>query len=127
MKRPILLACVALGLAPLGGCYNDGYNGRVAVGWSTYPYYGWYDGYYGSIYDGYWGLDNFFYYRLTPQDRTFRRGDAMHFRREGAQPPSPQFRRFDGTLSPPPQGTRMPQFRPPQDRRDNRRDGRRGN
>lgn len=118
MKRPILLSALALGLAvPLGGCYGPGYHTGVTVGWSTYPYYGWYDGYYGTIYDGYWGLDSFFYYRLNPQDRTFRRGDPQHFRRDDARPPDQRFQRFEGTLRPPPQGTRMPKFEPPRDNR----------
>ncbi|WP_338468097.1 hypothetical protein RXV95_05950 [Novosphingobium sp. ZN18A2] len=125
MKRPVLLACLALGIAaPLAACH-DGYRSHITLGWSTYPYYGWYDGYYGTIYDGYWGVDNFFYYRLTPQERYFRRGDSQHFRRDATRPPDQRFRRFEGTLRPPPQGTRMPEFRPPGDRRDPR--DRRGN
>jgi hypothetical protein len=119
MKRPLILACLAASTLSLSACYHDGYDSRVTVSWSTYPYYGWYDGYYGTIYDGYW-VDNLFYYRLTPQDRAFRRGDPRHFRRGDTRPAEPRFRRFDGTLRPPPQGTRMPRFTPPQDHRDRR-------
>lgn len=112
MKRSILLACIGLSLVPLGGCYR-GYRSGVAIGWSTYPYSGWYDGYYGSIYDGYWGIDNYFYFRLAPQDRTFRRGDRQHFYRSDVAPQRPQFQRFNGNLRPPPDGTRMPNFPAP--------------
>jgi len=113
MKRTTALLGLALATLPLGACVDDGYRGGgvISVG---YPYAGWYDGYYGSIYDGYWGSDNYFYYRLTPQDRAYRRDLRYHFRRDGTRP-SPTYRRFEGTLRSPPQGTRMPRF--PRDQR----------
>ena len=109
MKSPVLLWSIALCLAPLGGC-EDGYDANVAVGWSGYPYDAWYDDYYGLIYDGYWGRDNFFYYRRMPNEREFHRGDRQHSFRGGNNPPDHRFRRFSGTLRPPPGGTRMPKF-----------------
>ena len=121
MKRPLILACLAASTLSLTACH-DGYGSRVAVGWSSYPYYGWYDGFYGPIYDGYW-VDSIFYFRRSPQDRAFRRGDPLHFRRGTVRPPDSRFRRFEGTLRPPPQGTSMPRFKPPRDR-DDRRDRR---
>ncbi|WP_157081191.1 hypothetical protein [Novosphingobium naphthalenivorans] len=111
MKRPVILTCLAASVLSLSACY-DGYGSHVSVGWSTYPYYGWYDDFYGPIYDGYWA-DNIFYYRLSPQDRAFRRGDPQHFRREEMRPAEPRFKRFEGTLRPPEQGTRMPRFEAP--------------
>jgi len=119
MKRPLMFACLVGAMVPLGGCV-DHYRGSAVVSWSSYPYYGWYDGFYGPIYDGYWGTDSFFYFRLNPADRVFRRGDAMHFRREA----TPRFQRFEGDLRPPPQGTRMPRFEP-QQRQETSRDRRR--
>ena len=113
MKRPLLLTCLAGSLLSLSACYDRGYDGGLAMGWSSYPYYGWYDGYYGSIYDGYWGPDGGFYYRLSPSGRTFLRGDPRHFRRGETSPPDARFKRFNGTLHPPPRGTRMPHFQPP--------------
>ncbi|MEJ2409652.1 MAG: hypothetical protein P8Y48_10010 [Novosphingobium sp.] len=114
MKRPLVLTCLAASVLSLSACY-DGYDNHVAAGWSSYPYYGWYDGYYGPIHDGYWA-DNTFYYRLSPRDRTFRRGDPLHFRRGDARSTGPHFRHFQGTLRPPPRGTRMPRFQPPRNR-----------
>lgn len=121
MKRVLMLACLGAGCLALTGCAEGPYRHRPPVGvslsWSTYPYWGWYDGYYGTIYDGYWGLDDFFYYRLLPSDRTFRRGDPSHFRRDDTRPSDQRFQRFQGDLRPPAQGTTMPQFRPPSDDR----------
>lgn len=116
MKARMLLAGLALGLVPLAGC-DDGYRSQVAVGWESYPYQGWYDGFYGPIYDGYWGHDDVFYYRSGPRDHAFRRDDRHHFRRGEGPSPGPGFRRFEGTLVPPPHGTRMPRFQPPAARR----------
>lgn len=107
MKRSILLFGLAAAALPLAGCVGDGYGYGYGGIYST-PYYGWYDGYYGSIYDGYWGTDNFFYFRLNPNDRSYRRGDRQHFRREDV--PGGRFNRFEGTVRQPPQGTRMPRF-----------------
>jgi hypothetical protein len=125
MKRFTLLLGIAIVALPLAACVEDGYGYGV---YSTTPYYGWYDGYYGSIYDGYWGADNFFYFRLTPNDRAYRRGDRQHFRKEPV--PGGRFDRFEGTIRQPPQGTRMPHY--PHDRqqgqprqRNDREDGRR--
>jgi hypothetical protein len=130
MKRPLVLLALAAAALPLAACVEDGY-GYAAI-YST-PYYGWYDNFYGPIYDGYWGTDNFFYYRLTPNDRNYRRGDSRHFRRDAV--PGGSYNRFEGTIRQPPQGARMPNFpRKPQagqpdrpsrssDRRDRGHDG----
>lgn len=123
MKRTTALLGLALAALPLGACVDDGYRwgGVVSV---SYPYNGWYDGYYGSIYDGYWGSDNYFYYRLNEREKTYRRDNRYHFRRDGTQP-SPTYRRFEGTMRSPPQGTQMPRFpreQRPDKRQDNRRD-----
>ncbi|MCJ2178162.1 hypothetical protein [Novosphingobium album (ex Hu et al. 2023)] len=122
MKRPVILTCLAASVLSLSACY-DGYGSRVTVSWSTYPYYGWYDGFYGPIYDGYW-VNSIFYFRLTPQDRAFRAGDPQHFRRGDMRPTEPRFKRFEGTLRPPPQGTHMPRFEPPRDQPSRREDHR---
>ncbi len=111
MKPPILLCSLALCIMPFGGC-ADGYDTNLAMGWNAYPYDAWYDNYYGPIYDGYWGQDDFFYFRVLPSERTFRRGDRNHFHRGGENPPDHRFQRFTGTLRPPPHGTRMPKFPP---------------
>lgn len=108
MKRPLLLACVALGLVPLAGC-ADHYVGRASVGWHTYPYYGWYDGFYGPFYDGYWGSDGYFWFRLTGEEQRYRRDERHHFRREN-QGDDPRYQRFDRTMQQPPEGTRMPRY-----------------
>ena len=115
MKRALFLTSLVASTLTLSACH-DGYDGSLAVGWSTYPYYGWYDGHYGTIYDGYWGPGDAFYYRLNPHDREFRRGDRQHFRRGDSPPRDSRFQRFGGDLRPPPQGTRMPRFQPPRDR-----------
>lgn len=108
MKRTV--AAIALGLAATlpSACANDIY-GRGVVSWSSYPYYGWYDGFYGPFYDGYWGTDGFFYFRLTIGDTVFRRDRERHFRREAVRN-NARFQRFERTFSPPPRGTRMPNF-----------------
>lgn len=106
MKRPLLLACLAAMVLPLGACADDGYY-RPA--WGPRPWYGWYDGFYGPIYDGYWGSDGFFWFRLNSGDRTWRRGDHDHFRRDAAQPPG-NFHHFEGTMQPPPQNVTPPRF-----------------
>lgn len=111
MKRFPVLASLALGLVALSGC-DDDYRG-ASIGMNPSPYAGWYDGHYGPIFDGYWGFDNLFYYRTGPNDRAFRRGDPRHFRPGDGPSPGPGFGRFQGTLRPPPQGTRMPHFHPP--------------
>ena len=109
MKPRTALIFLALAAAPLAAC-DDGYGyGRGSLYWSDYPYNGWYDGYYGSIYDGYWGTDNFFYYRLGPSERNYRRADRDHFRR-GDMPQGGNYHRFEGTTHQPPQGTHMPRF-----------------
>ena len=118
MKRAMTLICLALAAAPLAACNDGYYGGRGSIYWSDYPYNGWYDGYYGSIYDGYWGTDNYFYFRLGPNENRFRRDNRYHFRRDG-QHPGGNFRRFEGTTRQPPQGTRMPRF-PQQERRERR-------
>lgn len=120
MRRPMLLACAALGLASLSGC-ADGYYGRTSVGWSAYSYGGWYDGYYGPFYDGYWGSDGFFWFRLSLYDTRFRRDDRRHFQRENPRA-DPRYRRFDRTMPQRPPTAQMPSF-PRQDQgrdRDNR-------
>ncbi len=109
MKSRIFLFSLAVCAMPLGGC-EDGYDASLAMGWNAYPYDAWYDNYYGPIYDGYWGQDNYFYFRLRPEERAFRRGGRDHFHREGNTPPGHRFQRFSGTMRPPPHGTRMPEF-----------------
>ncbi len=106
MKRTIALLGLATASLTLTSCATDGY-GYGGLGWSSYPYSGWYDGYYGPLYDGYWGTDNYFYYRLNPTDRAYRRGDHEHFRQQQTQP-SEHFHRFEGTIQPPQRGTRAP-------------------
>ena len=108
MKRTLACLSLALGAAPLAGCYEDSY-GSVGVGWNSYPYAGWYDGYYGPIYDGYWGTDNFFYYRLRGADRRYHRGDQNHFR-HGDMTPGGGFQHFEGQSQQPPRGARMPNY-----------------
>ena len=120
MKLPRALFYAALvGLTPLAACVNDG--GYGVASWSSHSYSGWYDDYYGPFYDGYWGVNNYFYFRLSPDERRYRRDDRRHFHRSDT-PPNSRYRRFEGTMGPPPQGTRMPSFpRRDDDRRRDRR------
>lgn len=103
----------AVAVLPAGCASNGDVYGSGHLVWKSYPTYGWYDSYYGSFYDGYWGVDNYFWFRLTPQDR-FRRDERRHFRREN-QYGDPRFQRFERQMQPPPHGTRMPKF--PRDHR----------
>ena len=110
------LAAIALAFVATlpSACTGDTY-GRGIVSWTSYPYHGWYNGFYGPFHDGYWGTDGYFYFRLLAEDRFYRRDRARHFRREAVHGNS-AFRRFDRNLTPPPRGTRMPNFprsRPP--------------
>ncbi len=99
---------------PLSACAGYGY-GHGGLVWISHPYYGWYDNYYGPFYDGYWGSDGFFYFRLGNHERSYRRDQYRHFRRDD-RPPNDSFRRFEGTMQQPPKGTKMPRF-PKSDRR----------
>lgn len=120
MKRTIALLGLALATVPLSSCAGDGYRyGYGSLSWSSYPYSGWYNDYYGPFYDGYWGADGFFYFRLDGRERSYRRDQYRHFRRD-AHSPGDRFRRFEGSIRPPPRGTRMPNFPHDRDRSDRR-------
>lgn len=105
-----LAAALALAAAATlpAACDRDAY-GSGSFTWSSYPYDGWYNGYYGDFHDGYWGTDGYFWYRLTPADRRYRRDERRHFRRDN-RPYDPRYHRFDRRMDPPRRGTRMPKF-----------------
>ena len=107
--KPIAAAITLAIAATLpAACHHDVY-GRGALVWSSYPYYGWYDGYYGTFHDGYWGTDGYFWYRMTPQERRYRKDERRHFRRENRDG-NPAYKRFDRRMNPPRDGTRMPNY-----------------
>jgi hypothetical protein len=91
MKKLMLIAGVAMILAPLGACADGPYArsaGGVGVGVAyddsaAVGYDGYYDDAYGPIYDGYWGDDGAFYYR-DAVDHPMHRDDAHHFRHDSA-------------------------------------------
>ncbi len=90
MKKLMLVAGVAMILAPLGACADGPYartgvgvgvayaDGPVAVG-----YDGYYDDAYGPFYDGYWAGDGGFYYTDAP-GHPYRRDTGNHFRHDAA-------------------------------------------
>jgi hypothetical protein len=118
MKRTLILLGLSFGALSLTGC-TDGtyYSGGLYMGDIAYD--GYYDNYYGPIYDGYWGTDNYFYYRHSDQDRSFRRGDRNHFMR-GRERPSEHFYQMHG-ITRPPEGSHAPHF-PTQNRKGGHRD-----
>jgi hypothetical protein len=80
-----LIPITGLAVLILGGCAyrDDGYrnHNRMGVSVSSGEHYnGYYDGSYGAFNDGYWGSDGAFYY--VDGQRTWRRDDGNHFRRD---------------------------------------------
>lgn len=103
MKRLVIALVASVMPVVVGGCATgyDGYGG------GPYAFNGYYDDFYGPVYDGYWGNDGFFYYRGGAGERRFRRGDAAHFRRDGA--PGGGFHSFGGSFNRGP-GMHTPHF-----------------
>ena len=116
MNRKLMILALACAALPLAGCAQGRYTYGMGLTWHSYPYDVWYDGYYGPLYDGYWGTNGFFYFRLNAAG-PYRKATDGHFRRD--QP----YQRFDGNTRQPPQGTRLPNYPPPQ-RNDGRGDNR---
>ena len=106
MKK-LATICASLAAVTLASCAGGyGYGTGVYAG-GAYAYDGYYDDFYGPIHDGYWGDDGFFYFRGSPGDRRFRRGDAAHFRRGPAA--GANFHPMRGSMTPG-RGMHMPHF-----------------
>jgi hypothetical protein len=107
MRRLLIALFATVPVLALSGCAGGYGIGSDAYAGGPYAYDGFYDDHYGAIYDGYWGDDGGFYYRSGQHDRHFRRGDASHFSRSGAQ--GGRFHSMQGSMTPG-RGMRMPHF-----------------
>src|ERR1700761_7195003 len=90
MKKLMLIAGVAMILAPLGACADGPYarsagGAGVGVAYDDGPlavgYDGFYDDAYGPFYDGYWAADGAFYYS-DGAGPPHRRDVCTHFRHD---------------------------------------------
>jgi hypothetical protein len=88
MNKLMLVAGLAVILAPLGACAGDEYARSagglgVSVAYADGPmgYDGYYDDAYGPFYDGYWGGDGAYYYS-SGEGQAYHRDGGHHFRHD---------------------------------------------